>query len=556
MNTIFKNKILTGAMLFSALFLGTSCDDSIDGLKVTPETPYADKTLYEVMINDTDLTDFMDVVNSCGAECADSLFNHSRVYTVWAPVNNSFNKDSLIEEVNNGNRDIVFNTFVKAHISNFLKPATGNLAEDNFVMLLNDKMARFEGDYTNGYTFSGCELEYSNIRVLNGIIHKIAKPAEYRYNIWEYLKLAEGIDSVAVYLNSFNEYKFNERSSIKGPVIDGEQTYLDSVFDFNNRWLSAWDGIGNINVEDSSYTVYFPTDDIWEEQLAKIDKYFQYNRTAKTPAKMDSTYRDSLRLYYPHFNVLKYLTYSNVEQRFVNSPDSIMPVNRTGKRVEFLKAQLEENVVFTKELSNGVFKVVDKYPFSPLEICHDTVFVEAENTGMLTNQTAGIIAQMKTAYKNQINKDSTFKDVEISGGAYYQFGDENTKSAVMAEYTIPDVLSAKYKLALILVPRNITNSDIASEELLPVVLRVSMTQNLKQLKLVNNISVDPTRVDTVFLSDKNGHIVLDIPACEYYKTWNSDDYSTKVEIRTVRATKRDMSLRLDKIMLIPVLDEE
>ena len=91
---------------------------------------------------------------------------------------------------------------------------------------------------------------------------------------------------------------------------------------------------------------------------------------------------------------------------------------------------------------------------------------------------------------------------------------------------------------------------------MPVVLRVTLSQNGKQIKNVNNISIDQTRVDTVFLSDKNGPLVLDMPTCEYYKTWDNKDYTTKVEIRTVRGSKRDMSLRLDKIMFIPVLDEE
>ena len=48
MNTNIKHKILTGAMLFAAVLFGTSCEDS-EGLKVTPETPFADKTLYEVI---------------------------------------------------------------------------------------------------------------------------------------------------------------------------------------------------------------------------------------------------------------------------------------------------------------------------------------------------------------------------------------------------------------------------------------------------------------------------------------------------------------------------
>ena len=86
MNTIFKHKILAGAMLFGAMFLASSCDDS-EGLKVTPEFPNADKTMFEVISSDSELTDFMAVLNACGAHCADSLFNKTRVYTLWAPVN-------------------------------------------------------------------------------------------------------------------------------------------------------------------------------------------------------------------------------------------------------------------------------------------------------------------------------------------------------------------------------------------------------------------------------------------------------------------------------------
>ena len=95
MNTIFKHKILAGAMLCGALFVASSCDDA-DGIKVTPEVPYADKTLYEVITSDPELTDFVEVLNSCGEHCADSLFNKSRVYTLWAPKNGTFDKDAII----------------------------------------------------------------------------------------------------------------------------------------------------------------------------------------------------------------------------------------------------------------------------------------------------------------------------------------------------------------------------------------------------------------------------------------------------------------------------
>ena len=76
MNKIIKHKVLAGAMLFGLMLAGSSCEDN-DIVRVTPETPFADKTLYEVIVNDPELSDFVEVLNACGAECADSLFNHS-----------------------------------------------------------------------------------------------------------------------------------------------------------------------------------------------------------------------------------------------------------------------------------------------------------------------------------------------------------------------------------------------------------------------------------------------------------------------------------------------
>lgn len=117
MNTNIKHKILTGAMLFAAVLFGTSCEDS-EGLKVTPETPFADKTLYEVIKADTQLSDFVEVLDSCGLECADSLFNQSRVYTLWAPTNGTFDKESIIAEIQAGKRDEVFQRFIMSHVAN------------------------------------------------------------------------------------------------------------------------------------------------------------------------------------------------------------------------------------------------------------------------------------------------------------------------------------------------------------------------------------------------------------------------------------------------------
>ena len=559
MNTIFKHKILAGAMLFGALFLASSCDES-EGLKVTPEVPYADKTMFEVISSDTELTDFMAVLNACGAHCADSLFNKSRVYTLWAPVNGTFNKDSLIAEVEAGERDNVFERFVQAHVSNHLRAANGKLDEDNKILLLNDKVTVFTGDHVSGYTFDGKEISEANIRVLNGVLHKIAAPAEYKYNIWEYLRSDARVDSVANFLYSFDVTEFSESQSIIGPIKDGQQTYLDSVFVTNNKFLRAWEGVGTLNNEDSVYTVYVPTNEVWDEMLKVSDKHFNYNLKITNPTSLTAEKRDSMRHTYARLNLIKYMTYSNYEQRYVENPDSIMPAWQGGfkhGRPEFLKADVEKNVIFEKELSNGTFKIVDKSPYSMFELWHDTIKLEAEDENMRT-YLAGGVGYIQSASKTQINKDSAFLDAKISGNRYFEAYSDKAASTV--RYKIPDLLSASYNVALVVVPKNITNADVAPEELKPHEMQIKITQatgsNTVTLANHKDVHNDPTRIDTVFLTEKDGsRSVVTVPYCEYYKTNKEADYGVLIEVKSDGSTKTyDRSIRLDAILFIPVED--
>ena len=545
--------------MVAALFMGTSCDDS-EGPKVAEQFPTADKTLYQVLIEDPELSDFVEVVNSCGEHCADSLFNKSRVYTLWAPVNGSFNKDSLINEVKNGNREIVFQSFVKAHISNHLRAANGTLDDKNKILLLNEKVAVFKGDRKSGYTFAGQELGECNIRVWNGIIHKLVAPAEYRYNIMEYLKVAEDVDSVSNFIYSFNKTEFSSGSSILGPIVDGQQTYLDSVFVTNKQILSNWNGVGLIDKEDSTYTVYVLSNTAWDEFVAKSDKFFNYNLESKAPTSVTTHDRDSLRNYYARINAVKYMTFSDNEQMYVDHPeDSILPVWQSGgKRKELAKAQLEEFVIpgSEKELSNGTFKVIDKCPFTFQQLFHDTIKVEAEND-VWRYKVENINEYSNSAIKNQINKDSLFNGVKISGNYYFE-GISPQNKAAKAYFKLPNALSAKYKLAIITVPKNITNADITGKDLKPTRYVMTVLMDGKEFYKSGNLESQKDRVDTLFLQDKNGeHIVLDIPYCEYYNKNSHSDYNLGLLLETGGlVSKYDLTIRIDAILLIPVEETE
>ena len=575
MSRIFKHKILAGAMLLGFMFAGSSCEDK-EGIKVTAETPLADKTLYEVIINDPELSDFVKVLDACGAHCADSLFNQSRVYTVWAPVNGSFNADEVIGGMgeDKANRDMVLRSFVETHVANHLVPANGTLGSDNTVMLLNNKLAEFTGDYKNGYTFSGIPLDpnNTNIRVKNGLLHKIVSPSEYKYSIWEYLKFAKNsewnIDSIAEYLYSFDVTEFNPGQSISGPIVDGEQTYLDSVFTTSNIWLDTWNGVGLLNSEDSTYTVYVPTNEVWDEMVAKAESHFNYDLRFTNLSDAKKIERDSLRRYYARLNNLKYMTYSVNEQRYLKCTDSMMPAYRNGKRHLFPTDSLEKNVIFEKELSNGIFKVVNVSPYKQTDLWHDTIFLEGENQSMWNFPNGDVPQEVERLYanKNQINKDSMLLGAELSGGAYFSY---TTTSAKTAYFKIPKVLSAKYHVAIIFVPRNITDEFVKDELMSPNKLTFKIFQDqgvgsaiqLCNITPTNAIYTDPYKLDTVFLTNKGEKVVINPRYCEFYDG-TAKEYNVRLEVKSNAGTdsktkkKYDTAFRIDKIMLIPVLDTE
>ena len=154
------------------------------------------------------------------------------------------------------------------------------------------------------------------------------------------------------------------------------------------------------------------------------------------------------------------MSYSVNEQQHLENPDSAVPAYRNVyRRPRFAVADLEKNVIFEKELSNGTFKVVDAMPYKQTDLWHDTIFLEGENQSMWNyGDEVPTEIETLTAYKSQLNKkDSMLIGAEVSGGAYFNYAKE---SSVTAYFKIPKVLSAKYHVAVIVVPKNITNEFI------------------------------------------------------------------------------------------------
>lgn len=257
------------------MLAATSCTDYID-YNTVPEAidPAADKTLWENISANDNLSDFASVLQRVGY---DKVLNTPGAYTVWAPINGSFDMDSL-SQVSDAK---VEKEFLRNVIASYTHRE--NDLNDTIVYMLNGKLLKFSNKNTPALSFDGQSILPNSINPavfnypsVNGLLYNVAVPAAFRYNGYEYISEAADIaNSMATYVKKYETIILDEASSIKGDIIDGVQHYDDSVVIVTNT-LIEYNLRSQINNEDSTYTVLIPTDEAWEKAYKRISSYYKY----------------------------------------------------------------------------------------------------------------------------------------------------------------------------------------------------------------------------------------------------------------------------------------
>lgn len=257
------------------MLAATSCTDYID-YNTVPEAidPAADKTLWENISANDNLSDFASVLQRVGY---DKVLNTPGAYTVWAPINGSFDMDSL-SQVSDAK---VEKEFLRNVIASYTHRE--NDLNDTIVYMLNGKLLKFSNKNTPALSFDGQSILPNSINPavfnypsVNGLLYNVAVPAAFRYNGYEYISEAADIaNSMATYVKKYETIILDEASSIKGDIIDGVQHYDDSVVIVTNTLIEE-NLRSQINNEDSTYTVLIPTDEAWEKAYKRISSYYKY----------------------------------------------------------------------------------------------------------------------------------------------------------------------------------------------------------------------------------------------------------------------------------------
>lgn len=543
----------------------TACSDWDDHYNNNGVSGSASETIWENVKANANLSQFADLMHKAGY---DEVINTTQTYTVWAPLNGTFNYDSLNAlPLNNLKQHFAMN-----HVARFNYPASGSV--DAAVTMLNKKVMPFKGNGT--YKFNGVEVVSPNVASSNGMLHVTSGMVDYMANLFESLdSMALPIDSISRYFHNYDQKVLDEANSVKGPVVDGRLTYLDSVFVEQNILLYLHNAL--IQREDSNYTMLLPSDEAWQKAYKAVKSCFNYQpftfvkdvpQTNLKKATADNYDTGSTKLDFDllndsiiHYMICKDLFFNNnlYHNRVLNdlktgaqlSVDSLVNTNRSifyGNDASDIFADARRI-----DKSNGSMWLTDSLRMRPWLTYNPIIKIQAEN-GAAKSYNAGATTIVPIAKAEQ-NPDI---QGTVSNGYYLTITPSSPASNPEAIFYLPGVRSTTYAVYVCFVPENI-NASTYTDNVRPNIVQVTMGYNdLKGKPQEQPLKVgktqlfqsDITKVDTVYVGD------FTFPLC-YYGTGISnvtqESYAPYVRISSRASSKNpgDRNLRIDYIMLVP-----
>lgn len=576
-------------MVVASLSLATtSCTDYSDYNSVpTDANAMAGKTLYQNISENQKLQNFAAIINKANYG---SALNASQCYTLWAPIDGTYDANAILAL----DSATIVDRFINMHMTQYSHPVSGNV--DERVITLNSKHHTF----TNT-TFDGFAIEDANIPSSNGLIHTINGASEYHPNIYEALDEVEGCDKFVEYLKSYDTYYIDTRKSVEGPLVNGQQSYLDTVWTKRNNVIRNILR-ADIEDEDSTFTVLFPTDKAWNGALQRITPLYKYIATvdymdmqtsnftkaaasvsatdakSATPVKIDAElYNDSL----PKAQITRNLAFSNNNP--YNQPLLTNSASETDTLVSVRGNSLsnpQEVLSFCGELqsmSNGYVRTLDSLCYKPWET------YEPIRGYFYPIRTLGLKAAASYTY-NTFGQDSLVsKHPEFftelpdyikyftfpKGQTHFQYisTDSINMSGATAkpelDFALRNVLSTKYKIYVVVVPSQLLEPErplaTDKEEIKNLYLRFDMAytdaSNKQQFKRLNVPGAKQT-ADIKIVNDGKFHVVeleFEFPICysglDAYPTLFMSN--TKSFTSSSNRKKFEQELRVAGIYLVP-----
>lgn len=226
------------------------------------------------------------------------LLNQSQTFTLWAPINGTYNAKSYLNEIDSISKLVaegkgaeavkreytLGQQFIQNHLARFNYESNKSEQE---VRLMNSKICYYNAS-TGIFNNVPLNAKYANVPSSNGTMHVLDGSSQFAYNVYDYMKAYSNIFSnVYNTIAASDTTIFSEGQSIAGSMNEnGSVVYVDSVFITQNDLLSASNA--DIKDEDSLYIAIIPTDQAWDQAMSKVGALFKYARTYKTNYSKES----------------------------------------------------------------------------------------------------------------------------------------------------------------------------------------------------------------------------------------------------------------------------
>ena len=531
-----KQFLIAGCVYCCSTAVLTACSDWNDHYEGTADATEG-ATLWQQMKANPQLSDFCDVLEQTKVyrmhkktpvSYAD-LLNGGQAFTVMAPANNTFNKDSLLQLVQTVIGDsAVEKSFVQNHLTRSLVSSTPDATK---MLMLNMKNMMM----TNGMV-DDTPVTVANMKSSNGILHVMQHALPYKHNILEMLCDHPELKEIGANIRSFNEDIFDPASSVSNGVIDGVPVYVDSVVYERNRLL---ENVGLLDAEDSTYLVVVPTTEGWNEIYNETSQYFIYDKSIEK--------RDSLQQHYTMRALLEDAVFNMTDQKSVEDSLISVPYIHTtqtfekGKKVYhvFYKPYEEGGILYGAEklpCSNGWVYTTPKWTFKPTDTYFKELRTEGESTWMITQE-----RDCSYNTRRQI-ADS------ISSGSYLQIIPRTGTSNWELTFRISNTLSGAYDICAVILPQSV--AGLSSEK--PCKFKATINyvdeNNTPQSFNCDNTQFqsDPTRVDTIVVAE-----AFHFPTCNYDQNEVKVTVKLQCSILARETSRYSREMYLDCIYLRP-----
>ncbi len=524
------NKWLKGGLLglFAVFGLASCSDDHFD-----LNTSNASGTLWENLVATNKANNFTKILEktivnkkSYGVPATISykdLLNSSRVFTVWAPQDGTYDAEKWLRLLEEGKNEVVEKQFVRNHIACY--NYNGAYATSEKLQLYNQKFAVY--DVPNN-TFKGVNISsderYKNIASVNGTIHMLESEVPYLANLRELIEITPETSDLCQYILDKDTLEFIEGWSTPGSTVNGQIQYVDSYFVESNKILPYV----AMN-EDSLSAAIIPSNAAWQEAIDKISPFFNYKETYvyydEDAAKYvtDTIKADSLQELYTRDVIFDNMFYSLREQRGFDyknaTPESVQNFFMTADSLVstayyYGSYDTHQHAPYCWTLaegklplqgSNGFAFITDHFNFKANKAWQYDIIVEAEYTNYYNKRLSKYYLPDGGLVYHSVTDGNRNDSVQgrVRNNAYIEYVPVNASSKQTVSYNLPSVLSGTYDIYVVIVPENMTDPSNKNPKRnqFNATLQYDMDSKGKASTVTADKTFlsDPSKVDTILL---------------------------------------------------------